>query len=124
MRRYYARWTSNAPDNQSLSDKDIQLTLSHRGRPPILSEEEEKLILKQFNIMEGFIKPNSQLKVISLQDIEACWTDTITSSAIREHIRRMKTACNRYGINTPLLLFHNEESGSSFKDMIGLRRLL
>lgn len=74
--------------------------------------------------VEGFMKRKAHIKVISLHAIEAFPTASVTSSAICEHISRMQASVHIYRINAPLRVFNIDESGVSFKYMIGRRRLL
>lgn len=66
IRRAYKSWMKHYPESQPLTASDVKLDLRQKGRPCILSDDEEKLVVKALGY---FVRNNTPLMNNSLQDL-------------------------------------------------------
>lgn len=72
--------------------------------------------------VEGFLHRHPELKLLSIQTVDAERSAACTAHNIAEHIARVKSAVHRYNIRSPLNIINADESGVSFKNLNGRSR--
>lgn len=80
----------------------------------------EKKVSKSW--VNGFLKRHPQLKVFPMQYIENPRTAGATREHIAEHIARVQCAIEIYAIKSLNFKFNIDESGISFKRLLGCKR--
>lgn len=73
--------------------------------------------------MEGFLKRHTHLKGHALQSIEVRGKAEVRADQICERIARLCSAIVRYNIRSPRYVINIDESGVSFKEMNGRKRI-